>query len=596
MALRVLSSITLLLLGLALATPPARAQGPVKVPLDHWCYGFLERMEALGAVHRLGDGIRPFSRTEIAQALSQVRGQALGEGLLTRIDRERLRQLESEFAAELAQLRGGAPAGEPAAAWPGRLPGRQPLLRYVHDQGEVLADVAFHQQTDRFAGYGRSRAEVVYRTGLGGALRGSLLGGRVGFSSTFLQTSEQGTRTYRLRDDVLEPQVELPQLKGSRADYHQGRADVALSLDWLDVDVGKDQALWGPGPTDNLGLSANAPAFDLVRLQVRLGALKAASIAGGLRPCPDRPDSPVCEDTGDLEATYLVNGQRRTLEREKHLAAHRLEASVTDWLDLGFEEMVIYGDRGPELAYLNPVMFYWAAQSYLGDKDNALMGIDFDLHPGHGLRLYGAYVVDDLRKARIFSNDYANKFSLQAGFRWADPPGLRDTDLWLEYVRLEPWLYTHKFPINHFTHFDAPLGHALGPNSDRWLIRLAHRLHPGLEAAAQLSRTRHGDNLLLPDGGVQNVGGDLHLGWRPGDPNEAKEFLAGRQGRWTRAGLEVSARLPAPLSLLLGYEHEWGKDVPLPPRWEPNVALSSRTGYGDGGQHHLRLDLRYRWP
>ena len=76
-----------------------------------------------------------------------------------------------------------------------------------------------------------------------------------------------------------------------------------------------------------------------------------------------------------------------------------------------------------------------------------MMGLDVDVRPRPGMRLYASYVVDDLKKLKIFSDDFANKSSLQSGFFFADPLGLVDTDLRGEYVRIEPWIFTHKIPI-----------------------------------------------------------------------------------------------------------------------------------------------------
>ena len=268
--------------------------------------------------------------------------------------------------------------------------------------------------------------------------------------------------------------------------------------------------------------------------------------------------------------------------------------ALASWIDLGFQEVVVYGDRGPEFTYLNPLMLYWAAQSYLGDKDNLMMGIDLDIHPGRGVRLYWAYAVDDMKKLRVFSNDFVNKFSLQTGLLWVDPLGLRDAELRAEYVRIEPWFYTHKIPINTFRHFDAPLGHELGPNSDRWMLGLTRRFTRDLAAHLELSRTRHGDNEILADGSVRNVGGDLHLGRPPEDKYETKKFLDGRVGRWTRIGGDFSWRVWPQLFVEVGYVHEWGSNVPLPPGWGATVPLEDRT-YGKGGQQHFRFDLRYSY-
>jgi hypothetical protein len=554
------------------------ADASVNVPLDHWGYGFIERFEARGVLRGTGDGIKPLSRREMADLVGAI-DQARGRGLeLSPVDAEELALLRAELDDA------GAPRAAPGAG--------QGLYRYQNPQGRLWVDGLVRQQTDLFSGRGRGRLERIYRNQVGGVVQGDFMG-KAGFRISFAQSREQGSRQYLLRDDVFERRLELPQLKGGLADYHEGTAYLTFSWAFLEVELGKDEANWGPGPRDNLGLSNNAPSFDLIRLRARHGSLKLVSLTGFLRPCPDRPDSPLCGGEGDLQASYIANGTARTLEREKRLAAHRLEWAAAPWLDLGFQEMVIYGDRGLEPTYLNPLMFYWAAQSYLGDKDNALMGVDADFHPGHGVRVYWAYVVDDLKKARIFSSDFANKFSLQAGALWVDAFGLRDTDLRGEYVRIEPWIYTHKYPINTYRHFDAPLGHSLGPNSDRWLVELTRRFPKGLGAGLSLSRTRHGDNEVLPDGTIRNVGGDLHLGWRPGDEREKKTFLAGRVSRRTAVGGRAWWRLRNQVSLAVGWEYEWGEEVPLPPRWGPGVALENRTGYGEGGQGHLSLDLRY---
>ena len=273
--------------------------------------------------------------------------------------------------------------------------------------------------------------------------------------------------------DMREPRREAVQLKGGVADYHEATAAISFGLgDLVDVVAGKGQVMWGPAPEDNLGLSANTPSYDMVLLRSRLGVVRFEHLAARLRPCPDRPDAPTCRGLADEESSYIVNGMTRGLEREKYLAGHRLEASPTRWIDIGFQEVVVYGDRGPELAYLNPFMFFWAAQSYLGDKDNVMMTLDVDVRPHHGWQVYAAYTIDDLKKLKIFSEDFANKFSFQLGALWTNPLGWAQTDVRAEYVRVEPWIYTHKFPINTFRHFDTPLGHALGPNSDRWALSI----------------------------------------------------------------------------------------------------------------------------
>ena len=565
----------------------ANADSSVNVALDHWVYGYLQRLETEGKLSIDVGGIKPFTRNEVAIFVKE-----LSEGCgcnLSPIQKAELDLLRDEFAAELGP-RGHGQEG----AWGSRLRKGHPLLQYRSKGGELLADLLWRQQSDRLDGRQRKTAETVYRNRVGGIVRGAF-GNQIGFRLAFEQLREQGARDYTYRHDVFERRLELPQLKGNLADSHEGTAYLAFALGPVNVQVGKDEAAWGPAPGQNLGLGSNAPSFNLVRLKSRLGAFRLVALSGELQPCPDRPDSPLCRGLADSSATYITNGISRRLDRKKYLAAHRLEVALAPWLDLGFQEVVVYGDRGPELSYANPLMFYWAAQSYLGDKDNVMMGLDLDIHPGRGRRYYLAYVVDDLKKAGILSDDFANKFSLQVGFEWANPLGWGDADLRLEYVRIEPWIYSHKFPINTFRHFDVPLGHPLGPNSDQWQILLVKRASRDLSFEAGLRRNRHGANVFLRDGTILNVGGDMHYGWRPGDERESKAFLAGRLARRTEISGGVRWRILPLLVAAAEYRHEWGTGVPLPPAAGPGVPLAWRTGYGDGVEQHLRFDLRYNY-
>ena len=561
----------------------------VNVPLSHWGYGFVERFETVGAVDGLGTGIKPFSRREMARALSQIAAHGASDGSLSTVDRERLKLLLGEFRDEVNS--GEVVEVVEAGSTFGRIRSGEPLAQYDAEQGRVQADLLLRQQSDLFGGRGRDGNERIFRNRLGGRMRGRI-GDWLGFRVSFEQIREQGSRDYILRDDVFESRLELPQLKENLADYHRAKAQVVFALPQVRFEIGKQEVSWGPA-AENLGLSNNSPSFDMVRLRSRIGAFKVVSIAGALRPCPDRGDTPQCRGLIDSVESYIVNGVDRRLDRDKYLAAHRIEVALASWLDLGYQEVVVYGDRGLQLAYLNPFMFYQAAQSYLGDKDNLMMGLDLTLRLGKGTRLYLAYVVDDLKKLRVFSEDFVNKFSFQSGLLWVNPMGVGDTDLRAEYVRIEPWVYTHKVPINTFRHFDAPLGHSLGPNSDRWSVQAERRFQYGLTAGVELYRRRHGDNVLLADGTIVNVGGDMHLGRRPEDESETKEFLAGVLGRWTGVSGRLVIRRWVQLQVAVEYGLEWGDNVPLPPSWGPHVPVSNQSGYGDGRQRHMAFDLTY---
>lgn len=583
------------------------AESSSPVALEHEVYGLLDRLEVRGIVSDVGDGMRPMSQAHVSHLLSE----ALAEDRLQGLDRARVEEFADHFAMP-DPLEPGQDSRHSRQAASGRVAHNRsvahadpvlhevtgqwvpPAVLYQTLQGWMELDLLARQQTDVFVGRKRDADEWVLRNRLGALVQGQL-GTRVGFRISFEQTREERAElNYPIRSDVFESRREAVQLKGGVFDYHEATAVVSFGLGSLvDVVAGKGQVMWGPAPQDNLGLSANTPSYGMVLLRSRLGVIRFEHLAARLRPCPDRPDSPTCSGLGDPDASYIVNGMTRSLDRQKYLAGHRLEITPRPWIDIGFQELVVYGDRGPELAYLNPFMFLWAAQSHLGDKDNVMMTLDVDVRPRRGWRFFAAYAIDDLKKLKIFSDDFANKFSLQIGGLWTDPLGAPDTDVRAEYVRIEPWIYTHKFPINTFRHFDAPLGHSLGPNSDRWQISVEHRWRRDLATRLRWTRARHGDNELLPDGSIRNVGGDLHLGWRPGDDRMVKRFLDGNLSTWNTLGLDVECRLGSRLHVVGTAELENGSNVPLAPRWQRGVPLTYRTGYGDGEQLRFAVDLRY---
>ena len=77
---------------------PAWAGNPTSVPLNNPVYDFLERMETLGFVHNMFNGIKPFDRTEVANYLKEI---ATHRNQLTSIDRRKLDDFLLDFRWEI---------------------------------------------------------------------------------------------------------------------------------------------------------------------------------------------------------------------------------------------------------------------------------------------------------------------------------------------------------------------------------------------------------------------------------------------------------------------------------------------------------------
>jgi hypothetical protein len=108
--------------------------------------------------------------------------------------------------------------------------------------------------------------------------------------------------------------------------------------------------------------------------------------------------------------------------------SHYLSFKANKKWSFGFFETVVYDmkdtlyNRGLELEYLNPVVFFRPQEYNLGSSDNVLLGLDFSYQVKKSM-LYGQVIVDDffLKEIRARNRWWANKFGVQLGFKtWID--------------------------------------------------------------------------------------------------------------------------------------------------------------------------------
>jgi hypothetical protein len=175
------------------------------------------------------------------------------------------------------------------------------------------------------------------------------------------------------------------------------------------------------------------------------------------------------------------------------VAAHRLEVAPFSWAQFGFTEAIIYGERDLDLAYVNPLVFFWSAQHSSHDRDNEVLSGDLWVQPLQGLSLYGALFLDEIYLKKVFAQDARNRVALQTGLYLVDILGLEDTDLRMEYARIQPCVYTHKFVVNTYRHDGVSLGHWLEENGDDIYLAARHRFSRQLRVAIHLARTRQGE-------------------------------------------------------------------------------------------------------
>lgn len=362
--------------------------------------------------------------------------------------------------------------------------------------------------------------KTITRRGSGIQFYGSIRS-RLGFYFRFVDNTESGNGPYTNRSQLIEEHYGYvgPLQGGDETYYDATEAYVNWGIDWLNVTFGKDKVSWGPGRRTNLLLSDNAPSFDQLRVKIDVTrSARFTYLVGKLHPTPGLTGG-VLYETDD--------GWQRVVLEPKWLAAHRIEYSVTDWLLLSVSEAVIWGERGLDVSYLNPLYFLYSAQHDGGDRDNVAMSGDFIMRIGNDGIFYGALLIDDMKISRLGQGDPGNKFGILSGV-FASGIGHKSIDAGLEYIRLEPFVYSHFFPINRFTNWNSSLGADLRPNSDR--LELSLRWNPTFDLSFKLSPSfnRHG-----------SLGGELDEAI-PRNPGLSKaRFLDGTRQTWSTYNIGV---------------------------------------------------------
>ena len=435
------------------------------VPLEHPIYPFAEKLVALLPQHALDLHVLPLDRQQVLKILASANAASLP---LSRADENLLQQYLAEFT-------------DPAIGESKPPRAERHFIRYEEMDTQLFADLFAHQRFEFRRGAWESGETNISQTRAGVRMRVALhprLLAAVDLSNIL----ERGAKDSL---EILTPGAGLPVvLSGSSAFREKAITYFRLRLPWFELEAGRNQLAWNISPLTQLTLSQENEPVDLLKLDRRWRKFRFT----------------------------FVHAKLRAAQR-KFLAAHRLEIAAHSRLFIGVGESVIYGNRGAEFEYLNPLMLYHAAEHLLGDKDNNTLSIDFTAFPWRGHKFYGEIFIDDLSLEFPIGTYWGNKLAYLGGWYWAQPFGWRSGELRLEYARVDPFVYTHHDSVNIYEQDGDGLGARFGPNADRFTLQAAFQPHRDLRFVSQLSLQRKGR-------------GDIFRAHRPEDGN-AKGFLAG---------------------------------------------------------------------
>jgi hypothetical protein len=199
----------------------------------------------------------------------------------------------------------------------------------------------------------------------------------------------------------------------------------------------------------SLLLSDNAAANPFLKIQTSFASIKYVNI---YQVWSDRKQPPL----------------NNTL---KYSASHYLSWNITKQFNLSIFETVVMGgedslsNRGFDLNYLNPVVFYRPVEYSTGSADNVLLGVNMSYKTYQQETFYYQLILDEFLLGELKSGNHwwANKYGMQFGVKSKDFI-IDNLYFQTEFNFVRPFTYSHKHSAQNYGHLNAAVAHPIGAN------------------------------------------------------------------------------------------------------------------------------------
>ncbi|MCO5264981.1 MAG: hypothetical protein M9948_03740 [Lentimicrobium sp.] len=169
---------------------------------------------------------------------------------------------------------------------------------------------------------------------------------------------------------------------------------------------------------------------------------------------------------------------------KKYATMHHLSWNVTPWFNVSFFEAIVWkaadstGQRGFDVNYLNPVIFYRPVEFSLGSPDNALLGGSVRFTIRKKYMLYAQLLLDEFKLEHVVKGDgwWANKHGFQLGAKAWDLFNVPHLFVQAEYNHVRPYTYAHNESLQNYGHYNQPLAHPQGANFREGNLLASYRL------------------------------------------------------------------------------------------------------------------------
>ncbi|TDN95605.1 protein involved in gliding motility RemB [Salegentibacter sp. 24] len=168
----------------------------------------------------------------------------------------------------------------------------------------------------------------------------------------------------------------------------------------------------------------------------------------------------------DVRPAVTSDGSFRT----KYMANHYLSYNVTKRLNIGLFESVVWqndNNRGFDLNYLNPIIFYRAIEFSTGARGgNAIIGLTSKYKLSNKINFYGQIIIDEFSTTDVFGGQqsWKNKLGYQLGIKYFNAFNIPGLFLQTEYNQVRPYTYSHNTGVLNYGHNNQSMAHLWGSN------------------------------------------------------------------------------------------------------------------------------------
>lgn len=200
--------------------------------------------------------------------------------------------------------------------------------------------------------------------------------------------------------------------------------------------------------------------------------------------------------------------------RTKYMANHYLSYNVTKRLNIGFFESVMWendNNRGFDLNYLNPIIFYRAIEYSTGHQaGNAIMGLTAKYKWNDHFLTYGQWLIDEFSSIDVFGGEgsWKNKHGFQLGTKYFNAFNIPELYLQLEYNQVRPYTYSHNTITLNYGHNNQSMAHFWGANF-RELLGIARYRKGRYYGMFKAIYGERGFDYNTPEN-MANYGGDIY--------------------------------------------------------------------------------------